>query len=113
MKNYEQLALLCAKYAMALGIEMGSSTGLACGKAMVHVPKKWLRELCDDQLDEDEYIGVKTLVFKTLRAAAERQDWGDVTLHENGDGHFLQFRRTDYCFPGYTRGGTDKLEAGE
>jgi hypothetical protein len=94
MKDHSKFAELATRYAMSLGYAMGGHTAMVTGKASIVIPKHWIRELCGDQLDEQEYIAVKTELFKLLRSTVEnRQDqWQFDNLHENGDSYVLAFR---------------------
>lgn len=95
MKYHSKFAEMVAKYAMSLGYAMGGHMALGTGKASIMIPKHLIRELCDDQLNEQEYIAVKTELFKLLRSTTENRQgqWQFDNLHENGDSYVLAFRR--------------------
>ena len=94
MENYRKLAELCSNYAMNLGLVFDVPVTLATGQTSIHIPKKRIRELCKDQLDDQENVEIKRLVFNALRDAAASHGWGEVDYDEDRYDYILNFHKT-------------------
>jgi len=94
MKNHKRFAELCAQYAMSLGIEMGGTMAMAAGRIAISVPKRWIRDLCEDQLNEDEFLAIRMDMFGLLREIAKDKGWTGCFLDDRGEDYILQFSLT-------------------
>lgn len=80
---------------MSLGLAMGGSDAVASGQVSVNIPKQWIRQVCDDPLDELEYTGLQSEVLQLLRSVVEDRcgDWKFHNMMDSGDSHTLTFKR--------------------
>jgi len=85
---------LCMTYTYNLGHCAGTSPQETDNIA-ISVPKKWLRELCEDQSDEQEYESLKDQMFYLLKSVMMERGWdNNCVVEDRSNDYTLMFSCT-------------------